>query len=295
MNGKIKKGLGIGCAILFIAFMMLLGGTVYFARQMGKDYKVVKELETQLVEAHGLSTRLPDQFNGLPSSEQLESFLAVRERTSEWRLKVETSFHELMADEGLEEVEGFKHFLRVLKASRDLAPVFSGFWTARNQSLLDNGMGMGEYIYLYFLTYNSWLGLDPSDGARDAGAFLSGLGATGPMVKQGAERDDDLLDDVQRRQWAWQQVNRLMLPLMQQAARQSSVSSDPAVLIWAEELQQEIQAMQDDPLRIPFAGVLPEAAGQGFEPYRGRLEGTYSVTVNPIELIFEDTWENEEE
>jgi len=234
-------------------------------------------------------------LNGLPTGSQMDSFLAVRQRTSEWRLNVETSFAELMASEGMDEAKGLKHLLKVFKASRDLAPVFSGFWTARNQSMLDNGVGMAEYIYFYCLTYYSWLGLDPSDGARDAGAFLSGLGATGPMVKQGAENEGDLLDDLKRREWAWKQVNQLMLPLMQQAARQASVSSDPAVLVWAEELQREIGAMQDDPLRIPFAGNLPQSVGQVLEPYRGLLETTYSVTVNPIELIFEDTWEPEEE
>ena len=294
MNPKLKRGCGIGCALLFIVFMLLFGGTVYFSKQMGKEYKVVKELEEQLVEVHGASNQLPDGFTGVPSVERMEVFLAIRESSAEWRTMVETSFVKILAEEGLNEVDGFKHFLRILKASRDLAPVFSSFWTSRNQAMLDGGMGMGEYIYLYCLTYNSWLGYDPSDGARDAGAFLSGLGAAGPRVHPSEGDEEDVLDKMQHREWAWRQVNSLMLPLLQKAAREASAAGDASVLVWAEELQQEIQNLQDDPQRIPFTDNLPLHFGETCEPFRSRLEANYSVTVNPVELMFEDTWEDGE-
>jgi len=289
-----KLGLGIGCGVLIFIFLVLFGGTIYFAKEMGKQYKEVKELEQQLVESHGKSDELPAGYTGLPTVERMEVFVNVRQETAEWRQLVETSFAELLANEGDADTKGFKHFLRLVKASRDLAPVFSGFWTSRNQAMLEGEMGMGEYIYLYHLTYNSWLGKDPSDGARDAGAFLSGLGATGALEPT-SDSDDDTFNEMQRRQWAFQQVNRLMLPLMQGAARSASASSHPAVLTWAEQLQQEIREMQDDPERLPFAFGLPLQIDRSFELYRARLEANYSVTVNPVELLFEDTWEGEEE
>jgi len=293
LHPKMKLGLGIGCGVLVFIFLVLFGGTIYFAKEMGKQYKEVKELEQQLVESHGKSDELPAGYTGLPTVERMEVFVNVRQETAEWRQLVETSFAELLANEGDADAKGFKHFLRLVKASRDLAPVFSGFWTSRNQAMLEGEMGMGEYIYLYHLTYNSWLGKDPSDGARDAGAFLSGLGATGALEPT-SDSDDDTFNEMQRRQWAFQQVNRLMLPLMQGAARSASASSHPAVLTWAEQLQQEIREMQDDPERLPFAFGLPLQIDRSFELYRARLEANYSVTVNPVELLFEDTWEGEE-
>jgi len=294
LHPKMKLGLGIGCGVLIFIFLVLFGGTIYFAKEMGKQYKEVKELEQQLVESHGKSDELPAGYTGLPTVERMEVFVNVRQETAEWRQLVETSFAELLANEGDADAKGLKHFLRLVKASRDLAPVFSGFWTSRNQAMLEGEMGMGEYIYLYHLTYNSWLGKDPSDGARDAGAFLSGLGATGALEPT-SDSDDDTFNEMQRRQWAFQQVNRLMLPLMQGAARNASASSHPAVLTWAEQLQQEIREMQDDPERLPFAFGLPLQIDRSFELYRARLEANYSVTVNPVELLFEDTWEGEEE
>ncbi len=270
--------------------MILLGGTVYFAKNMGKEYQVVKELEEKLAADLGPSDKLPVGFNGVPDSQVMEKFLGVREATSEWRTNVETSFAELLGPEGQEEATGFAHFLKVVKASRDLAPVFSGFWTSRNHALLDQEMGMGQYIYIYCLTYYSWLEIDPSDGARDAQSFLAGMGATGTTENL----DDSVNAEEERRAWARTQVNILMLPLMQQAAREASSGTSEAELFWAEALQTEIAAMQDDEARVPFAGTLPAEIRQRLEAYRSQLEGSYSVTVNPVELIFEDTWEGEE-
>lgn len=290
MNSKLKRGLGIGCVVLFIGFMILLGGTVYFSKNMGKEYAVVKDLEEKLATDFGTSDTLPEGFNGLPDVQVMERFLGVRDATAEWRLKVETSFAELLGSEGQEEAKGFAHFVRVLKASRDLAPVFSGFWTSRNQALLDQEMGMGQYIYLYCLTYYSMLEIDPSDGARDAQSFLSGMGATGTTENL----DDTTTAEEDRRRWARAQVNTLMLPLMQQAAREASTGLSDAERIWADALQMEVARMQDDDSHVPFAGTLPRQVRAHLESYRFHLEQTYSMTVNPVELIFEDTWEGKE-
>mgnify|MGYP002064053704 CR=1 FL=1 len=78
-----------------------------------------------------------------------------------------------------------------------------------------------------------------------------------------------------------------MLPLLQQAARQAAASTDAGTLLWAGILQEEVRAVQDDPRRVPFAGSLPAQAGAGLEPFRQRLEQTFSVAVN------DDRWEGE--
>ncbi len=39
-----------------------------------------------------------------------------------------------------------------------MAPRLLEFAGARNQALLDVGMGLGEYTWIYWLTYHAWLG-----------------------------------------------------------------------------------------------------------------------------------------
>ncbi len=290
LGSKTKKGLGIGCGAVLVLFMALLGGTVYFTTQMNREYKVVKELEEQLVAAHGPGNQLPAGHVGLPTPERMAVFLAVHQSTAEWRVKLETSFAEVLQRESESGDSGFGRLLQVLKASRDLAPVFSGFWTARNSALLESEMGIAEYKYLYCLFFYGDLGLDPSDGARDAGSFLAGMGAGGAM-----ENTDDTIEaETERRLWIREQVNDLMLPLMQQAARAAAAADDPVVLAWAEDLQAEVRLMQDDQLRVPFAGAAPTVLAEVIAPFRNRLEASYSVTVNPVELIFEESWAREE-
>ena len=40
------------------------------------------------------------------------------------------------------------------------------FTQLRNQALLDQDMGLGEYIWIYVLVYNSWLGHPPNQDYR---------------------------------------------------------------------------------------------------------------------------------
>lgn len=302
LHPKFKLGMGIGCGVLLLAMLLIFGGFVFMAKQMGQQYGAVKELEEQLVTAGGPSTQLPDGYDGWPTAERMEVFLAVREGSAEWRHQVETSFAELLAAngaaEGLAQSHGLGHFLKMFKASRDLAPVFAGFWVSRNQALLDGGMGMAEYIYLYCLTSYAWLGYDPADGATDAGGFLAGMGATGAMMPDPAAdgvsaAEEEAARRVQRQHWAWTQTNRLMTPLIQQAARAAAGSADPQRAAWGQQLQNEARALQDNPQRLPFAEGVPAALAEQLAPYRTRLAAAYSATVNPIELIFEDTWEGE--
>jgi hypothetical protein len=82
-----------------------------------------------------------------------------------------------------------------------------------------------------------------------------------------------------------------MIPLMQQAAREAAASSEPQLQAWARDLQNEVTLLQDDDQRVPFETGLPESAAGMMGPVEERLRQGYSVTVNPVELIFEESWE----
>jgi hypothetical protein len=281
MNRKFKLGCGIGCGAVLLALLILLGGFIYFTRDMGRQYEAVKDLEEQLVQEHGSSSSLPEGYLGLPTAARVADFVAIRQATDEWRRKVETTFTELLAN-GSEE-GGLGEALRILRATRDLAPVFAGFWTKRNEVLLERDMGLGEYIYLYHLAYFSWLGKDPADGAEEAAEFMEGMGGGGRTPDAG---------EVERQRWARAEVHRLMVPLLQQLARRAGSGSSTEELLWAERLRAEVHALQGDAERMPFGGGLPTEMVEVLAPYREALLATYSPTVNPVELLFEDTWDD---
>ena len=48
---------------------------------------------------------------------------------------------------------------------------------------------------------------------------------------------------------------------------------------------QLLKALEANPARIPWEDGLPEEFAVGLEPYRERLEATYSPATNPFELL----------
>ncbi len=47
----------------------------------------------------------------------------------------------------------------------------------------------------------------------------------------------------------------------------------------------ELAALDADPGRMPWQDGLPEAFAVGLDPYRDRLEESYSPATNPFELL----------
>ena len=47
----------------------------------------------------------------------------------------------------------------------------------------------------------------------------------------------------------------------------------------------ELKTLEANPARIPWEDGLPEEFAVGLEPYRERLEATYSPASNPFELL----------
>ena len=53
---------------------------------------------------------------------------------------------------------------------------------------------------------------------------------------------------------------------------------------WREMLEAEVDALERDPYRLPWRDDLPAATAASFEPFRERLETSYSEICNPLEI-----------
>jgi len=56
-----------------------------------------------------------------------------------------------------------------LKAGFGFTGSLAEYLRERGTALLDQEMGLGEYLYLYSVVYYSWLGKDPGAGPSDVG------------------------------------------------------------------------------------------------------------------------------
>jgi len=278
LNPRLKTGLKAGCISLSLVGMILMGGLIFFMREMGQNYKTVEATEETLLEAYGQPADYAPPGLGIPSADRIDAFLSVRESGAEWRQNMETTFREFLAAKGDGSQGGVGHFFGLLRATSDLSPALAGFWTARNAALLAADMGPGEYIWIYCLAYHAWLGFDPGDGARESWAVMEGIEYPAP--------EDAVQAQQLQRDMARQRVAAAMLPVMRNIEVPTVLPLDTDLVIWTTELQDQIVQMESDPLHVPWVGHLPTAAAAAFSPHEARLRAGFSLAVNPIELMF---------
>jgi len=269
VNRNLKLGLGIGCGVVAVLFLLLLGGGVWFAREMGREYKTVQETEAALVAAHGdLETWTPPP--GLvPAAERVAAFVGVREGLAEWRARLATAAGRFAS--AREEGGGVRGLWNQMRAGSDLGLDFAGFCTARNRLLLDAGMGPAEYAWLYGLVYYAWLGEDPGAGA---GALQLQRGGGVRVTVDTGDHDDPVRQARLR-------MRALLEPLFARA------EPGPPGTVGAGELASERVLLEDDPLRIPWQDGPPQAVADALTPHRAVLASAWLAAVNPVELLFD--------
>jgi hypothetical protein len=280
---------GCGCGLLVLLLGLLSwGGYVLIKGAVGEAKRIDTVME-QVYERHGrISDFRPGPEAALPP-ERVEAFLRVRELMSTARAETEHNFVFLSSKEteGATQVPGLlgqvlAWGMGVLKieAGTNLVPQLFAFVAARGEALLEAGMGPGEYLYIYSLAFYSGLGKSPADGP----AFrLLGDDEDG---NQGRTGGDEFDVREGRREAILTRLNERLLPILrrQLAALDESGGvreSDP----WRRKLAAEIAAMEADRFRIPWRDGLPRAIEASLEPYRARLEASYSATCNPLEVL----------
>ena len=92
---------------------------------------------------------------------------------------------------------------------------------------------------------------------------------------QSLEDDEDPFPRIRR---------DLIAMLNNQLAALPPEAADPALESWRQELAAEIAALDEDPQRGIWPDGLPAAIQVSLEPYRERLEASYSPILNVLEL-----------
>ena len=153
-------GCGIGCGFLILIIAIIVGGTIFAVKDVIKDGKSIEESNDALVEAFGTPDEFTPAVDGSISADRMEIFLKSREETTEPRTKMANILHTL--DD--ESDEGGRGAMAKLKAGLTMIPAILSYINTRNEVLLENGMGDGEYTYIYTMAYFAYLDKDLTDG-----------------------------------------------------------------------------------------------------------------------------------
>jgi hypothetical protein len=164
--GKWKLGLTLGCGLALLIVLGIMGVLTWYSGRINEEYREVRESEKALLVATEQDKGFRPPPDGIPAPERLETFLAVREDLTAWRRIMAAASAKFAADRRRQQSGGLKDLVNLVNTGSDLMPTYAGFWIARNEALLAQGMGPGEYSFIYRMVYGAWLGLSRPPAGR---------------------------------------------------------------------------------------------------------------------------------
>jgi len=270
-TSKVLAGCGIGCLLVII---MAVGVSFMGYRWVEDTTEAVEEagrIERELEETYGPARAfVPAPGPGVPS-DRMEVFLAVRDALTGTRDELSATVTGLAGSDG---VPGVGNGFRAARAGISLGPRVLEFANTRNRALLEAGMGVGEYTWIYWFTYFAWLGHPADDSSLHEMVESHNSDGSGVQIYIDGGMEPERIT------WRLRRDITAMLRNLQ-----SELESDPAQAELLAAVTTEMAELDADPGRVPWQSDLPEAFAVGLEPYRERLEATYSKAANPFELV----------
>jgi len=277
-------GCGIGCGVVILLLVFAGVGGYFFVKNIAEGFEETEAIADDLTERYGgIKDFCPDP-GGAIEPERIEAFLSVRNSMEPAKEKLERSII-ILSDEEREsqfKEEPSPGILTKIKTGFGIIPLIAEFYTRRNQALLDADMGLGEYYFIYVVSYYSWLGKSPGDGLEynlvDEDEEKRGVYWRRRRNEDIEDRHDDVL----------KQLHRQILPMLKnQLAKLTRIDVSPIRDPWREALGAEIEAMEADRFRLLWQDGLPDVLEASLKPFRGRLEVSYSKVLNALEGVLE--------
>lgn len=271
---KILLGCGIGCGVIIVALLVFGGGAALLLKDVATGFKQAEKSEEILVDRYGAVDDYEIPAFGIVSADRMEAFLTVREATHEARIGITAALRTLDAEEGKH--TGIDGIIDKVKAGVGVGTEIGRLLAARNRTLVDVAMGLGEYSYIYCLAYYALLDHAPTDGPEGSENIHIGRGGRVIHIS-----DDD--DEI--RPGGYEQLRRDLRWMLKRQIDAIGDDAPEAELTWRAELETELARMSEDRSYVPWQDDMPEPMARALQPYVERLDATYEPLVNPFELI----------
>lgn len=251
------KGCAFGCGGLVVLFVLAVVGMSFSMRRAFVDAHVDR---VTLEQRFGDYDAFTPAVDGSVSDVRLSAFLEVREALAEIHGRIEAADREMgefeeLTDDGEPELRvALPAVFRLTKTMLGLPWVVGEVERVRNQALVEAGMGIGEYTYIFVLAYHDEL-VAPTDQTN-----LFSASATNSRVRA------DLREMIRR----------------QLADARTELPEDDD---WVGVLEEESALLDADSDRIPWQDGLPEQIADGFDSSREALDAAYSAAAAEFELL----------
>jgi len=217
----------------------------------------------------------PDVADPLPP-ERLDVFLAVRSATSPEVAALEAVLADTPPDALTDENTSAKAKVgAVLRMLRRMIGSVAAYLAARDEALLDAGMGPGEYGWIYVLAYHSWL-----DAPVDAGPVV-----TKPVGRHVSPRTGERLFGEDHDRYSPSRVRRavrrLCVPPFRRMVEAARRTGDPRL----PDLEAELARLESRPDAVPWENGLPPELEAVLAARGTELEGSWRPAVHPFETV----------
>ena len=245
--------------ISFIIVFVVTSG-VFFLTAGIRD---AKRVEQTLIDRLGWADQYTPSPDGSISPQRIESFIRIREilqpDCADYQAVLTSiaKLEQMETDEESSSSDTASAGLQGLKSAFSAGPRMVKFSTNRNQALLKEEMGIGEYLYIYLTSYGEQLAKEP------ASAF--------------SNMEEAYVSERARREFV-QILSNQQLALQTNELQSTYPGLD-------EDLQAEINALKDGSHSAPWPNGPIGKARESLIPYQSQLNDLYCSGIVRIELL----------
>jgi hypothetical protein len=259
-----KVLLGCGVVAALLVAVLIVGGMMISSwfRAKFPAAERIEKTQAEMRERFGDADQFTPPLDGSLPPERLEIFVALRESLSSRRDSAAVGLARFVREtkrtrpEERGRIEKVLEVVQMARGGAEMTAGMLGYFSERQQMLLDRGMGDGEYAYWLALTALAWLGWDPlaSPGVEQV---LQGSDMRGDA----AELRGDLLRTFRR------QLGNLQRDLKAKPSR--TPAEEEMLQRVAAELAADLPAGS-----APFQANFPSEWAAALAPYRERITAT---------------------
>lgn len=269
---RILIGCGIACLVVIVA--LVAGGIAVGSWVRSKvDTKQVETLHAELEKRFGTPENWVPPLDGTLDPARVALFAALRDSIAAVRKGAAADLATFIHVAGRDRPEGRPWIEKILdganmaKNGTTMLTSMVNYFATQERLLLGNGMGPGEYRYLYSMAYFGWLEWDP---------------VAQPQVRDALQRAS-LLEEVETARARYGRLLGTQLENQRRDLEAKSARTPAEDAAWAL-LKAELEDVAKTG-RFPFAGRVPAPVAAALEPYRGRLQST--LPEDPAEIALD--------
>ncbi len=244
-----------------IPLLIVLAIVGFWTMVMSVSGKAIDSREALEAALPATDEYTPDRSGAIPA-ERMAIFLDIRRRLKPVQgelLDVHGAIRNVESVSEPADEQSTRESLELLKpvpkSMFKLAFYLAEYSTTRNELLLERGMGLGEYSWIYVIAHYSWLEYDPSrliESSSNPRVYQDRVaGQVREMIRRHIEGSGEGASEMKR----------------------------------LESWRNDLELFDSDPERVPFRQNLPLEIIESLEPHRDELIALYSPELDELALM----------